>query len=174
MKEHEIFISTHPKPEQLTAPKFWSIGYVDEQDRSGQLVGKSVYFRGGEWRVNMACQQLSLDNHVAGVKKHPEPKEVELIATVWGAQRVRVWREDGEHVNEMCGPLTRDEANEATYIFLEAPDGDPLLRIVHKTRGSFDVPFSITMPTESHQTAYSRDAGCIAIKMAQITTAQVQ
>ena len=170
MKEHEIVILADSKPEQLTAPKFWSIGYVDEQEGPTQLVDKQVCFRGGMWKVSMACQQSSLDNHVAGVKRHPEPNEVELIATVWGAQRVRVWGELNEHIDKMYGPLTRDEAKEASYSFVEVQDGDPLLRIVHKTRGSFDVPFSITMPTESHQTAYSRDAGCIAIKMTALAS----
>ncbi len=170
MKEHEIVILADSKPEQLTAPKFWSIGYIDEQEGTTQLVDNQVGFRGGMWKVSMACQQSSLYNHIAGVKKHPEPNEVELIATVWGAQRVRVFGEFGERIDEMCGPLTEGEAREAIYSFVELPDGDPFLRIVHDKKGLFDVPFSITMPTESHQTAYSRNAGCIAVKMTALVS----
>lgn len=173
MKEHEIVIPASTKLEKLTESKFRSIGYIDEEESSTQLVNKQVGFRGSMWKVRMACQQLSLDHRIGWVRKHPEPDEVELIATVWGAQRVRVWGESNERIDEMHGPLTEHEASEASYQLVESEDSDLKLKITHEKRGTFVVPFSITMPTESHQTAYSRNAGCIAIKMTPLTTSQV-
>lgn len=163
--EHGIQIS-RGEVEQLKAAKFWSIGWLEEVPQENQLEGKQIEFRGGKWRVDMVGVQLSLNNHVAGVKEHPEPTQVELIATIWGSQRVRVLTEEGEYrIDEMCGPLTKEESLEASYCYVERPNQDPVLRIVHPVKGSFDVQYSITMPTESHQTAYSRGAGCIAMKM---------
>lgn len=159
------------EPEPLAAAKFWSIGYIDEVGTSSQFVGQKVEFRGEKWLVSMACEQVSLGNRVAGVKKHEEPHEAELIATVWGAQRIKVWRSDSsEQVDEFCGPLTKEEALEARYEYVECLDRDPVLRISHRIKGTIEVPFSITMPGESHRAAYSREAGCIAIKLKKIPT----
>lgn len=170
--EHQILIN-HSEMELLTAKKFWSIGFFDETKGHDQMENKTISFRGDKWRVDMAGQQVSRDHNVAGVKMHPEPNQVEMIATIWGAQRVRVRTLDGlERVDEMCGVLTEEEAKEAQYFYVENKDGDPQLRIVSKDQRVFEVPFSITIPGESHQTAYSREAGCMAIKMTKIQTQQ--
>ena len=116
----------------------------------------------------MAGMQLSVNCGVAGVKRHPEPTQAELIATIWGEQKVRVWSAGGERIDLMHGPLTAEQAKEASFFYMERGLLDPLLRISHPTVGVLEMPFSITMPTESHQTAYSSDAGCIAIKLSRV------
>jgi hypothetical protein len=167
--EHQIVIN-RGEMEPLTAKKFWRIGFYDEEKGQHQMEGKTITFRGEEWTIDMAGQQLSLNEGVAGVKMHPEPTQVEMIATIWGAQRVQVKTAEGNiRVDSMCGPLTEAESQEAEYFYVENPVGEPQLRISHRDKGVFEIPFSITMPGESHQTAYSREAGCIAIKMSRIS-----
>lgn len=166
---HEIRIS-NTEPEPLTAPKFWSINSRDELDFKDSFVGKTITFRGRHWKVDMVCQQTSTPGHLAGVKKHPEKELAELIASEWGAHRVRVWQGDVVGRDELRGPLTKDEASDAELFFVEEVDADPWLKIVHPTRGTFRQNFSIVMPGGEHQAAYGRDAGCIAIKLAELVS----
>lgn len=172
---HEIVIDRSIPPERLTAKKFWSIECREEFGVSlNTMAGREITFRGGLWRFDWVGEQSSILGHLAGVKQHPEKTAVEMIAAKWGAMRVRVWDSNGiaKPPMTMCGPLTRQEAVEAQYALINEPDnGDPFLMVYHPIKGNFRLPFSITMPGESHQAVYSRDAGCVAIKMSRLPSA---
>lgn len=163
-KEHLIQISGS-KPEVLRAPKFWSIMASDEEESEMQLTGKEITFRGNRWKVDMVAQQTSIPGRVAGVKLHPELTKAELIATMWGPQRVRTMHAEVIGRDEMRGPLTKDEFGQSEVFFVEEQHCDPWMKIVHPTKGVFRQEFSIVMPGGSHQAAYGTDTGCIAIKL---------